>query len=94
MTVSKTSNSQRFQTLSSSIELLPDELTINGVKCYLRIKRKAGENGKSGWFIRYLTPVKFSVNENVYYQVILQQRSEKLEKGATLMLNKIKKITQ
>ena len=89
--VSKTLKSQKK--LSSSIEQLPDSLNIDGHECYLRIKRKSGENGKSGWFIRYISPlIEPNVNSKIFYEVKLQQRSEKLEKGAQLMLNKIKKL--
>lgn len=88
--VSKTLNCQKTQ-LSSSIELLPNAIEVNGTVCYLRIKKKVGENGKTGWVIRYLAPITESDNPKIVYEVKLQQRCEKLETGARLILKKIHK---
>ena len=76
---------------SSNIELLPNAIDVDGTTWYLRIKKKVSENGKAGWVIRYLSPITNSDNPRLSYEVKLQQRCEKLETGAKLILRKIHK---
>lgn len=80
--------SLKTSTKSSSIEKLPAVAVIDGIECYLRIKKKVSETGKAGWFIRYITPTS-DTSKKISYDVKFQQGCATLEHGAKLTLKKL-----